>query len=98
VLQFYGFGSVDVVKSMPLKTFWMLHRNIDRLEAQADYRQLMNLISAVSTEGVKARQEALQKTIGNVYILERSAQTVHVIEEQLDRVGLERLRGTGRLR
>lgn len=96
-MHFYGIGFYET-KKLPLKAFWMLQRNIDRLEASSDYRQLQLICSATSSEGVKDVSERLLKTIGKVVIYDEQKRVEHIQEEQLDRAGLNRIRGKGRLR
>jgi hypothetical protein len=74
----------------------LLNKNIDRIEASQDHRNFLNLLSVGSTEAVKSRQQALSKTIGDIVVYEK-APTVLRIEEELDREGLDWLRGKGRL-
>lgn len=77
----------------------MLQKNIDRLEAAKDFRTLQIAVGATTSEGVKQLNESYRSTIGQIveYDLDRAAKR-QIAEEKLDREGLDRLRGKGKLR
>ena len=87
------------VKKLPLKTFWMMQRNIDRLEAGLDYRLMQVMLSVTSSEGVKDHTTRLRQLIGKVVYYDKDRViSVQAQEEKLDIEGLNRLRGKGKLR
>lgn len=48
-MRFYSKSHRDVM-GLPLKTFWMLDRNISRVQAEEDRRQLRLLLAAQSSD------------------------------------------------
>jgi hypothetical protein len=92
--------SFQEVKRLPLRAFWMLQKNIDRLEAAQDYRTMQVMLSVTSEQGVKAHTERLKKIIGKVIVYDEARMVKRTIleEDRLDVDGLNRLRGKGRLR
>lgn len=64
-------GYFEVLK-LPVKTFWALNKQVGRLRAEEDQRDLGNLSASQSAEGYKARMEALQREIGAPTVVEKS--------------------------
>lgn len=61
------------VLRLPLKTFWALNRQVDRLRAESEQR-LLRLHSAASSEdpkAVKQLAEDLQRQIGSPVVFEK---------------------------
>ncbi len=57
---------------VPLTMFWMLSRNIDRLRAEEDVRNLQVARAALADgEGVKAFMEGLQLRIGRPVVTDK---------------------------
>ncbi len=57
---------------VPLTMFWMLSRNIDRLRAEEDVRNLQVACAAQADgEGVKAFMEGLQLRIGRPVVTDK---------------------------
>ena len=57
---------------VPLTMFWMLSRNIDRLRAEEDVRNLQVARAAQADgEGVKALMEVLQLRIGRPVVTDK---------------------------
>lgn len=81
----------DVMR-LPLKTFWLYSKNIDRILSEVDLRQLQLVASATSSEAYGSMQERLHKQMG--MIIKVKAQDAQ--EEQLDRVGLADLKAMAR--
>lgn len=77
---------------MPLKTFWLLHKNIDRIEAGDDYRQLQTIISATHEDGVRAHSERLLGIVGLIVDYDRGTAVMTIDEEEHDQAGIEWLR------
>ena len=61
------------VLALPLVTFWSFNRQVDRLRAENEQRQLRVAIagSSESAEAVKQLSEALQREIGTTTVIER---------------------------
>jgi Na+/phosphate symporter len=56
-------GYQEVLK-LPLKTFWALNRQLDRLRAEEEQRLLRVLSSAQSAESATQLQQELRQQIG----------------------------------
>lgn len=64
VLSFYSLRYDDVME-LPLKTFWLLSNNIDRITARADLRAFGTATAAQATpEYVKTYHDRLNKEVG----------------------------------
>lgn len=61
------------VLNLPLVTFWSFNRNVDRLRAEVDQRQLRVAIagSSESPEYAKRVSEALVREIGTTVLVEK---------------------------
>jgi len=86
-MRHYGMGYQEVME-LPLQAFWMLNRNIVRLMAEEDQRAVTTgFVAQVNDyEHVKRFQETLALEIGQVT----------VVEDGLDREGLDALKATMR--
>lgn len=66
VMGYYGMG-FDAVRALPLKTFWAMHRNIDRIEARDDQRRLaLGIVSQSTPETVATYRQALVLEAGTI--------------------------------
>ncbi|MCP1540057.1 hypothetical protein [Methylorubrum extorquens] len=83
---------------MPLKTFWLFSKNIDRLQAELDLRLLQVMSAASSGEAYGALIERLQRQVGTIVRQSPDAIAEIAQEEQLDRAGLAELKAMGRAR
>lgn len=70
------------VLALPLRTFWSFNRQVDRLRAEAEQRQLRVLVSSESPEGVKALAEHLEREIGMPVVVEKALDTKTFAELQ----------------
>lgn len=93
-MEFYGFSDMKKLLGTPLTTFWMLHRNIDRLLAEKDMRVADVAIRSQSEEGVRGLLTDLREQVGKVVDFDR---VLARQEEKLDRGGLNSLRGLGKV-
>lgn len=59
------------VLGMPLATFWSFNRQVDRLRAETEQRQLRLLSSAENPEQAKQLSEALGNEIGMPVVFEK---------------------------
>lgn len=66
----YGIGYAQVLK-LPLRTFWSLNRQVDRLNAEADQRALRVANSAQSPEAAKALTEQLRLELDSPIVMEK---------------------------
>lgn len=73
----------------------MMHRNVDRLMAEADLRALSVAAYAQSGEGITEFSERMREQLGRVAEVDE-AQVA--LSETLDRDGLKELAGLGRIR
>lgn len=72
IVREYGMGYFDVL-ALPLVTFWSFNRQIDRLRAEQEQRQLRLLIagSSESPEVAKKLSDTLANEIGKPTIVEK---------------------------
>lgn len=74
-----------------MKTFWMLHRNIDRISAERDQRNALVQIQTQSQEGVRDLMDDLRQQVGTIIEFEETTPT------ELDRTALHALDAIGDL-
>ena len=80
---------VQGVKDLPLSTFWMLSRNVDRLMAEEDYRLAVVTTSVQTQEGIDDLFPRLKKQIGVIVDYdEDEIGPMEPISEERDRTGL----------
>lgn len=87
VSHFYGIGYREVM-SLPVRAFWVMNQNIDRLRAEQDLRTINVAIATQSEESYKATVEALNKERGEW--VKFSPLAPHL--NQRDDEGVERLK------
>ncbi|AMB48260.1 hypothetical protein [Methylobacterium sp. AMS5] len=75
---------------LPLRTFWLYSKNIDRLSAERDLRLLQVMAAAQSPEAYSKTFDKLQQQMGTVVKMTGSGKAAH--EEELDRAGLAELK------
>ena len=92
MLAFYGYDMQRLLAT-PVVTFWMLHRNIDRLMAEKDMRVADVAIRSQSQDGVRSLLTDLRKQMGTVVDFD---EVLARQEEKLDRAGLNSLRLLGK--
>lgn len=59
------------VRALPLRTFWSLNRQVDRLRAESEQRQLRLLSAAENPESAKKLSDALSTQINNPVVYEK---------------------------
>jgi len=74
--------SDEQVLQMPIRRFWVMEGNINAISAERDMRMLTVINSAQSKEAAEETRDNLIKEMGQVC----------VVEDVLDRAGLESLR------
>lgn len=57
--------------ALPLRVFWMLNRNLDRLRAEEDLRALPIIMAQHGGEAVKELQERLVEQLGTPVLVEK---------------------------
>ena len=72
---------------MPIRCFWTLLGNINRISAQEDMRELSICMYAQSAEASSKYRERLEIEMGRVF-----EYTVDLKQEKLDREGLHSLK------
>ncbi|MFW6855390.1 hypothetical protein ACODYM_29285 [Burkholderia gladioli] len=86
--HFYSMPVGDVY-ALPIRLFWLLSDNIDRIRAQSDLRSLTNgVVSTVAGNAAKEHRESLILEVGTIVKHGGVAKEV----PKLDRAGLEGLR------
>jgi hypothetical protein len=81
--------SVGSLRHLPVQTFWMLHKNIDRISAERDQRTAMLTIQTQSSEGVRDLMKGLREQMGKTLIIESPRtkdNTVRTSREELLRI------------
>jgi hypothetical protein len=71
IMRNYGGMSYRETLKLPIKTFWSLNRQVDRLRAEEDQRQLRLANAAQSAEGAKSLTEELSREIGTPVVMEK---------------------------
>jgi hypothetical protein len=74
---------------LPMKTFWMLNRNIGRLLAEQDLRSFAIAVSSQNGEAGMALQKKLIDEFDNPYRMENSGPA---IDEERDEEGFAQLK------
>ncbi|MPQ56305.1 hypothetical protein [Duganella sp. FT27W] len=81
----------DAVRRLPLKTFWMMHRNIDRIEAKRDMRAMSVAMVAQSTpDTARAFREELVIEAGT--IIKLGGPTESPLDAKRDEAGFAELK------
>lgn len=98
VVHFYS-QDHNTVLNMPIKLFWMMCNNIQRIQARDDLRQLSIASTSAIVGSMGGSSEPLQQ-LNEALIGERGvvikAKFDPIREAVLDRAGLERLRNLGK--
>ena len=75
---------------MPIRCFWELSRNINRISAQQDMRLLTIVNLAMSKDGAQKYRDKLELELGDVITYKRDPKAS--MNEKLDRKGLAKLK------
>jgi hypothetical protein len=86
--------SPQEVGALPLKSFWMMAENIDRIAAQSDMRRLTVASAAhLGGEASQSVRNRLEIEKGDIVVLdEEEMRQATRLEEKLDAKGLNELR------
>ena len=87
----YGLSYRDCM-ALPMKTFWMLNRNISRLLAEQDLRAFQIAVSVNSGDAMQALQTKLIDEFDNPYHMDPEFQAEEIVEEQRDEAGFAQLK------
>lgn len=82
----------DQVLATPIRLFWLLNKNIDRLNAEDDMRMLMIMGSHTSSEAFQTLQEALAKRVGKIASFDKSSAAFNPLNAKQDKEGLMKLK------
>jgi hypothetical protein len=88
------------VLGLPVKSFWMLHKAVDRMQAELDYRMVAVVAHGMSGgEGLENLVKDLRGQVGTVVEWEEghAPAPVAATVTELDREGLDSLRGLGKI-
>lgn len=94
----------DAVLDTPLKRFWFLVNQIDRLKAEENLRLLQVTGAANDAEAIQIALENLKNEMGQVFVWEEQAPSEIRIDPEtdtdpeFDKGGLERLKALSGLR
>lgn len=80
---------------MPIRAFWLLHKNADRLAAEDSLRTVSDLAHSTSAEGLGDYMEGLKKQIGQVAVIDEGKAALE--GAVYDRDGLLSLKDLGKL-
>ncbi|WP_342234653.1 hypothetical protein [Inquilinus sp. OTU3971] len=81
----YGLGYWELLQ-VPIRAFWLLARNINRLKAQDDMRSLRVLVAPQIKDGVSSLSESL------VLEIDQIGESTSEDTSELDREGLHALK------
>jgi len=65
-MRFYSTSYQDTL-DLPLRTFWMMSNNINRISAEEDIRNLSVATGSQSEKGFKQVSEALKEEMGEIF-------------------------------
>lgn len=88
-MEFYHLGYAGTL-ALPIKTFWLMSGNIDRIQAQRDMRSLTVAICGQSGEAAQAHRQHLVIEAGT--IVKVDAPAAAPIEDQRDEAGFAELK------
>lgn len=78
---------------MRLDRFWLLHKNVDRLAAEDNYRFLrVTAAAAGGGEAITETIKALQKEMGDVAVFDEGKRALRQAEGERDPAGLMQLK------
>jgi hypothetical protein len=93
VAQFYGHTFAQVLE-MPVRIFWVLERQISRIQADSDLRHLALLAASHGGENFQTTHARLVAELGTV----AAKTTAGIMNVKLDEAGLQELQGMGNIR
>lgn len=94
-MEFYDHTYWQVM-DLPIKTFWLMNENIDRIQAQKDMRSLTIAFSAQSQAAADQFRQRLIAETGTIVKLERGTGRAFIHEER-DEAGFAELKELSKL-
>lgn len=92
-MNFYAMG-FEAVRQLPLKTFWAMHRNIDRIEAKGDTRRLnVAIFSQATPEQVTAFRQSLVLESGTIVRMDDEVNPMLARRDEAGFAELKRMAG-----
>jgi hypothetical protein len=85
---------LSAVRKLPMKTFWMMSKNIDRFNAEEDLRRITVAVYSQSGDELVKFVQDLRKQVGEVIVLDQVAQ---MLNAKPDKEGLSELKNLGRI-
>lgn len=96
-MQFYAHGYQQALE-LPIKTFWLMNGNIDRIQAQKDLRSLSRQVVAGSDrEQITKFRESLLAEVGTIVKVEGDAVIHARMSEKRDEAGFAELKELSKL-
>lgn len=96
-MNFYAMGFDELLRT-PLKRFWFLLAQIDRIKAEDDLRMVHVIASANTAEAYDAASQHFSKQLGEVFVFEKviapKIDAVTGLDPEFDRAGLHALKAT----
>lgn len=81
------------ILALPVRTFWLYSKNIDRISAERDLRLMQVMAGAQSAEAYGKTYDRLQEQMGSVVKMNTA---LIAQEETIDRAGLAALKAMSR--
>lgn len=78
VSRTFGIGPMELL-DYSIKVFWFMNRQVDRLQAEDDLRQLHLLGAATNQEGYSKAIEQFRKTMGEIVVFGPSEKTLEIL-------------------
>jgi hypothetical protein len=84
VLANYGF-TVPELRKLPVVTFWMLNKAIDRMAAESDMRRARLMVMTQSQEGMEDLFKDLRAQLGKVVVFdEGKLAMINAVRDEID--------------
>lgn len=80
-MQFYGQSYMQMM-DLPIKAFWLMNKNIDRIAARQDMRRLSIAMCAQSSEAANQLRDSLNAESGTVVKMEAESPLTAVRDER----------------
>jgi hypothetical protein len=91
-MNFYSIGYFEL-GNIPIRSFWLLHKNIDRIKAGDDIRTAIIISRSMTGSGLEELFDDLRDQTGKIVIYKSEPS----LEETYDKEGLEELKALSKL-
>lgn len=96
MLREFHFG-FDELLDMPIKRFWFINSQIERLWAEKELRDVMVHAAVTSSEAFKTASERLERTMGTIVVFKPEPVALVIdtrtgTDKSFDRAGLHALK------